>query len=342
MRTNPIKAKSLAAVTVVVLTGWAGAGTAAADPGSAGNGQHGAAGQGAAHQGGRGAKHDDGPKPGNGPKDGHGPKHDGPKPGNGPKNDGPKPGNGPKNGHGPGNSGVKPGQGPKSNAAGDPAGNNGTVKITGPGAPDGTPNNVPHPGCTFQIEWYGFDEGDYYSTVSFASQAPTADTVISGTSPSRVFVGGDPASGAGTATGLDAVQAYTLSFAGTPHPKQGYHVKVTVATPFSQGNDTKSKVFWVEPCETGADEVLSADSQETPTDAGVMGVTTSNDAEQPADVAGTTAVEGTEDTAAVPTAVDAGEGDSQLEQIASRLPLVLVGLGAALGGIVLLRRRQRA
>ncbi|WP_435745024.1 hypothetical protein [Nocardioides sp. SYSU DS0663] len=201
-----------------------------------------------------------GAKPGKGPKD--------PKPGKGPKD--PRPGNpnpgtpggnsdnaggngnGPKPGNASGNAGAK---GPKPGNAGgngDPAGNNGTIKIAQLGEADGTPDNNPHPGCRFQIEWYGFDEGDYWSQVSFVAHAPTADAVISGTEPSRVFVGEDPASGAGTATGLDAVQGYTLGFTGTPHPKQGYHVKVTVATPFSQGNDTKSKVFWVQPCDQAA------------------------------------------------------------------------------------------
>ena len=87
------------------------------------------------------------------------------------------------------------------------------------------------------------------STVTFAPHAPTGDVTISGDQPSRVFVGGDAASGAGTASGLDAVQRYRLSFDGEPHPQQGYHVKLTIHTPGSIGADTKHKVFWVEPCE---------------------------------------------------------------------------------------------
>ena len=149
--------------------------------------------------------------------------------------------------------GPKPGKGGGSDnagGAGDPAGNNGTVKIAALGDLDSIPNNTPHPGCTFQVEWYGFDEGeDVVSTVTFEAWSPTRDVVIGGTSPSQVFVGGDPASGAGTETGLDGRQAYALTFDGEPHPKQGYHVKLTVQTPYSQGNDTKSKVFWVAPCD---------------------------------------------------------------------------------------------
>ena len=113
---------------------------------------------------------------------------------------------------------------------------------------DGIPNNTPHVGCDFQVEWYGFDEGaDVISTVSFAMQAPTGDVGLTVNGPSEVFVGEDPASGAGQDP--DGVQAYTLSFDGAPHPKQGYHVKLTVNTPRSNGSDVKHKVFWVEDCE---------------------------------------------------------------------------------------------
>ena len=79
--------------------------------------------------------------------------------------------------------------------------------------------------------------------------APTGDVGLTVDGDPTVFVGGDPASGAGTDTGLDGRETYTLSFDGAPHPKQGYHVKLTVATPRSNGNDTKTKVFWVEPCD---------------------------------------------------------------------------------------------
>ena len=133
-------------------------------------------------------------------------------------------------------------------STGDPAGNNGTVKITPQAEDDGIPQNTPHVSCAFDIEWYGFDEGaDIVSTVEFTMQAPTSDVSLSGTEPSQVFVGGDPAGGAGT--DFDGEATYTLGFAGNPDPRQGYHVKVTVHTPGSQGADTKNKVFWVTPCD---------------------------------------------------------------------------------------------
>ncbi|GEP39758.1 hypothetical protein NPS01_34210 [Nocardioides psychrotolerans] len=134
--------------------------------------------------------------------------------------------------------------------ASDPGGNNGTVKIVEDGDFDSIPNNDPHVGCTFSLEWYGFDKGaDIISTVTFEMQAPTASVGLTVDGPPTVFVGGDPASGAGTPTGLDGRQAYTLSFDGPPHPIQGYHLKLTIETPGSQGSDKKYKVFWVEGCD---------------------------------------------------------------------------------------------
>ncbi len=44
-------------------------------------------------------------------------------------------------------------------AAKNPPGNNGTVKIDGVEW-DIHPNNEPHVGCVFQVDFYGFDAGD--------------------------------------------------------------------------------------------------------------------------------------------------------------------------------------
>lgn len=134
----------------------------------------------------------------------------------------------------------------KSTKSNDPAGNNGTIKIDA--LPfDNHPNNQPHVTCTFQVDFYGYDRGDYNANVNFALHAPTKNgrtlSVVSG--DLTPFIGEDAASGG---TDLDSSETYQLAFTGDPHPKQGYHVKVTVHAPFSQGNDTKTKVFWVQPC----------------------------------------------------------------------------------------------
>lgn len=136
-------------------------------------------------------------------------------------------------------------------AQADPPGNNGTIKVDGV-AFDSAPDNEPHPGCTFEIDWYGYDKGDYYSDVTFEAIPPTTrpDTKDQVLKTDHVFVGEDDASGAATPAGLDASVKYTLDFTGIePQPQQGFHVKLTITAPKSNGAETKFKVFWVKGCD---------------------------------------------------------------------------------------------
>jgi LPXTG-motif cell wall-anchored protein len=135
-------------------------------------------------------------------------------------------------------------------AAGDPPGNNGTVKIDD--VPfDTHPNNEPHVGCTFQVDFYGYDAGDLEAVVTFEAVPPTAGPDGSpGTLllQDTVDIGEDAAGGG---TDLDAEEAYdlTAALAGiTPHAQQGWHVRLTVEAEGSQGADEKHKVFWVNGC----------------------------------------------------------------------------------------------
>src|SRR6266545_5438875 len=57
---------------------------------------------------------------------------------------------------------------------GDPAGNNGVIKINNEVTPDSIPNNHPHVSCTFSVDFYNYDKGDYKAAVLFELQAPTA------------------------------------------------------------------------------------------------------------------------------------------------------------------------
>jgi hypothetical protein len=150
-------------------------------------------------------------------------------------------------------------------AQGDPPGNNGTVKIDGV-AFDDHPDNEPHVGCEFQVDFYGFDSSeaageDLEATVTFEAVAPTAggdDPLLTDT----VAIGEDEAGGG---TDLDASETYDLSeaLAGIePHAEQGWHVKLTVHAAGSQGADTKHKVFWVEGC--GPTTSSSTTSTSTP------------------------------------------------------------------------------
>ncbi len=63
----------------------------------------------------------------------------------------------------PGQAGAQPG---------GPPGNNGTIKLDRE-AFDDHPDNEPHVGCIFQLDFYGFDEGDLNAHVSFEVQPPT-------------------------------------------------------------------------------------------------------------------------------------------------------------------------
>jgi hypothetical protein len=135
-------------------------------------------------------------------------------------------------------------------AAPDPPGNNGTIKVDAEPFDDAS-NNEPHVGCQFQIDFYGFDEGDLQATVTFEAHPPTGpvQTVLTDV----VDIGEDDSSGGGSEAGLDASETYTLDLSGiTPHPNQGVHVKLTIEAEGSQGADTKHKVFWVTPCPPGS------------------------------------------------------------------------------------------
>ena len=92
---------------------------------------------------------------------------------------------------------------------------------------DDAPDNEPHVGCTFQIDFYGYDEGDLEARYLLELHSPTGSgTLLTGTKP----IGEDPAGGG---TDLDASATIYLedevaAWGAEPHPKQGYHVKLTV------------------------------------------------------------------------------------------------------------------
>src|SRR5262245_32942261 len=87
----------------------------------------------------------------------------------------------------------------------NPPGANGTIKIDDV-AFDSHPDNEPHVGCNFEVDFYGFDEGDYFAGVTFAVQPPTGKFIdLQG---DIIDIGEDPAGGG---TDLDAHRAYDLS-----------------------------------------------------------------------------------------------------------------------------------
>jgi hypothetical protein len=96
-----------------------------------------------------------------------------------------------------------------SHTANGPPGNNGTVKIDGK-AFDSHPNNEPHVGCNFEVDFYGFDKGDDLDAkVTFAVQPPTGKPHVLLTDTLKI--GEDDNSGGGSEAGLDASREYDLS-----------------------------------------------------------------------------------------------------------------------------------
>ena len=125
-------------------------------------------------------------------------------------------------------------------------GNNSTIKIDDSDF-DGTgPANHPHVACTFAVSWWGFDAGDDHTTVEFDVQAPSGH---SGTYPNTQGSLDFHFTGSGPGSTLDHIETYTLDPTGyAEQQNQGFHAKVIVTTSTSNGNDTKSKVFWFGPC----------------------------------------------------------------------------------------------
>jgi hypothetical protein len=163
-----------------------------------------------------------------------------------------------------------------SSDKGDPNGNNGTVKLAGFDSPNGPghssgegsarehPSNDPHLPCTFAVEGFGFDAVASKSDLMFEQHAPTRG---GGKQYDSIPLDQDSHSGGGSTAGYDGVTYPELTFVGEPHPKHGYHVKLTAYTPYSQGSDRKHKVFWVEPCESTVDEtppIEETPGEETP------------------------------------------------------------------------------
>ena len=115
----------------------------------------------------------------------------------------------------------------------NPAGNNGTVKIDDLEFDD-HPHNEPHVGCTFQVDFYGYDQGDLEAKVTFKAHPPTGDGQVLLTD--TVPIGEDDNSGGGSETGLDASRTYTLDFTGIEPKPKGFHVKLTINAEGSQGD----------------------------------------------------------------------------------------------------------
>jgi len=135
--------------------------------------------------------------------------------------------------------------------AANPPGNNGTIKVDAKPLDD-LPDNESHPGCVFEVDFYGFDEGTLWARATFTLISPTVATDTDFLTSDPVAIGEDPASGAGTSDGIDASREFDLNGYLWDHmgsSGKGAHVKLTVHADGSQNADTKYKTFWVTGCE---------------------------------------------------------------------------------------------
>ena len=134
-------------------------------------------------------------------------------------------------------------------SADQPPGNNGTVKVENAdidSLDDESPANHPHVSCPFAVRWYGYDTGTRAFEVAFEAQPPSgnAATAILSGDASGTFEGSGPGNTDPNHQVVYELDTTDLYF----QPNQGYHIKMTVTTDGSQGNDTKHKTFWMDAC----------------------------------------------------------------------------------------------
>src|SRR3954452_21724672 len=219
----------------------------------------------------------------------------------------------------------------------NPRGNNGTVFIHDV-AGDNRPHNVPHVGCTFYVDFFGFDSDQLLST-TFVGQTPTgAGTPL----PSGDWTGSMPANGAhGAGRDIAAEQAFTLDVTvlGAPQAQQGYHVKLTVAT--GEPGGVKHKVFWVSGCEQSAPVGAAAVEQASPSV--VPGLRAERATSATPQVLGLTVTRALPAGATRVVAVSAARTPTSLPFTGAPVGLLLAvaGVGLGAGGALLVAGRRR-
>jgi hypothetical protein len=112
---------------------------------------------------------------------------------------------------------------------------------------DQAPNNEPHVGCTFQMDFYNYPEG-VTAKYAFTLWPPTGHVeLMSG----GIQLENDPAGGGLDLDGEETVQLgpALVASGAEPHQHNGWHVKVVVNARHTSGPDQKQKVFWVRECQ---------------------------------------------------------------------------------------------
>jgi hypothetical protein len=128
---------------------------------------------------------------------------------------------------------IEPDSDTKKTQPAAPPGNNGTVKVDGI-AFDSHPDNEPKPGCSFQIDYTGFDDPTQAFSHTFTIQSGDGNgTVVGGTSGN--LVGGAGSYNHDLSSALSAFD---------PKDDGYYHIKLDVSLPDVPGG-SKHKVFKV-------------------------------------------------------------------------------------------------
>ena len=141
---------------------------------------------------------------------------------------------------------------------------------------DQAPNNEPHVGCTFQLDFYNYPEG-VTARYSFSLWHPTGPADLDGGN-GHLVLDDDPAGGGQDLDGEATVElGAALNESGVePHHHNGWHVKLVVRARHTSGPDQKQKVFWVRACKSPAPEPPDTVSPETVTPPSPVAFTGSN------------------------------------------------------------------
>jgi hypothetical protein len=165
--------------------------------------------------------------------------------------------------------GARAGAAPK---AGDPPGNNGTVKIDQSDPPDEDRGNEPiGDNCQFSLKFYGFDLNQK-ADITFTAHPPSGRKVLlvdKGDDGTGRLISDDAAGGG---QDDDAVIPYDLTSAvqGLKAAQHGYHIKLSVDVKEAPGG-AKHKVFWIKCNPAPAASLRTASAAGTPGTAGTAG-----------------------------------------------------------------------
>lgn len=125
-----------------------------------------------------------------------------------------------------------------------------TIQILQPGVGDERTNNSQVTGCSFHVRLDGAEEGSY--RITFQSQQPTGDI------PN---LQGDPAFVVGKDRAAVTHTYLLLATEGVEAPKEGFHIKATVAVNGDNANVGHTD-FWVKECSPGTTVAAKTAPQE--------------------------------------------------------------------------------